>query len=104
MKQYSGPDIARIMGEMPRELVEALQAAHPDDRITEREARWWGFLQFARTDAYEGETYTVTVNGTGETHSYAFLPYTLQGRAGDDRVGMVRAAWPDMAVTFTGRP
>ena len=103
MKQYAGPDIPRLMAEMPIQLVEALQAAHAEHRITEREARWWGFLQFARTDAYEGESCPITVNGTAEEHTSAFLAYTLQGRAADERFGIVRGAWPDMTVAFTKR-
>lgn len=102
MKQYSGADIPRLMAEMPAELVEKLQADHSEHRITEREARWWGFLQFARTDGYEGDAYVIVVNGTGEEMVQRFLPYVLSNRAGDERFGIVRAAWPDMAVTYAG--
>jgi hypothetical protein len=99
MKQHTGDEIRAIMTEMPAELVEALQAAHAEHRITEREARWWGYLMFARNEAYEGESYTIKVL-TGEEVTHHFLPYVLQGRAGDDRVGMVRRPWPDGGSDF----
>ena len=102
MKQHAGDEIVTIMAGMPGERVAALRDAHPEHRFTEREARWWGYLQFARTGAYDGEAFTVTVNGTGEQHTQAFVSYTLQGRASDDRVGLVRAPWPDLSVAFTG--
>lgn len=95
MKQYAGDEIRRIMTEMPDELVRALQAAHLDEMITEYEARWWGFLQFARTGSYEGDTYTITVNGTGEKVTDTFLGYTRSVRLSDERAGLVRKPWPE---------
>lgn len=102
MKQHTGDEIRAIMTAMPAARVEALQAAHAEHRITEREARWWGYLMFARTEAYDGEAYTIKVM-TGEEVTQSFLPYVLQGRAGDDRVGIVRRPWPDGGIDLTGK-
>src|SRR5690349_17850663 len=95
MKQYSGEEIRRIMTEMPADLVEALRTAHPAEKITEHEARWWGYLQFARTDDYAGDSFTIKVNGGGEEVTSTFLVYTLSVRAADQRAGLVRRPWPD---------
>ena len=96
MKQYAGEDIVRIMTEMPADLVTQLREAHPDHHITEHEARWWGFLQFARTDASEGDTFVIKVGGTNEEVVQSFLPYVLVGRNADRNAGLVRKTWPDM--------
>lgn len=102
MKQHTSDEIRTIMTAMPAELVEALQTAHPEHRITQREARWWGYLMYARTEAYDGETYTIKVM-TGEDAVQDFLPYVLQGRSGDDRVGIVRRPWPDGGFDLVGK-
>ena len=95
MKQHSGDEIRAIMAEMPTELVAELQAAHAEHRITEREARWWGYLMFARTGAYEGTEYTIKVSGTGEEVVHRFLSYVLEDRAANARFGLIRRAWPE---------
>ena len=95
MKQHTGDEIRRIMAEMPGDQVAALQAAHAEHRITEREARWWGYLMFARTGGYEGLAYTITMSGTDEQVTQRFLDYVLEERAADARCGLVRKAWPE---------
>jgi hypothetical protein len=95
MKQHSGDEIRTIMTEMPVELVEGLRAAHAGHQISEREARWWGYLMFARTGAYEGAEYTIKVAGTGEEVTQRFLSYVLEGRASDARFGLIRKLWPE---------
>lgn len=95
MKQHSGDEIRQIMADVPAELVAELQATHPNHNITEWEARWWAYLQFARTGAYDGTSYTIKVNGTGEEAVSEFLAYTLSNRLSDERAGLVRKPWPD---------
>lgn len=95
MKQYVGDDIRRIMAEMPAQLVEALRTQHPEHHITEYEARWWGFLQFARTGAYEGQAFVTVVNGTDEELVERFVPYTLDVRSADRNARLVRRPWPE---------
>ncbi|RAK52653.1 hypothetical protein [Phenylobacterium deserti] len=95
MKQHTGDEIRTIMAEMPPAAIEALQTPHRDHQITEREARWWGYLMFARTGAYEGEAFTVSVMGTGGTWTQRFLDYVLADRASDARWGLKRKAWPE---------
>ena len=102
MKQHTGAEIHAIMAAMPDDQVAALVAAHPEHHITEREARWWGYLMFARIEAYEGETYVIKVM-TGEAASHRFLSYVLEGRAGDDRHGIVRRPWPDGGIDLVGK-
>jgi hypothetical protein len=97
VKQHTGDEIRAIMTDMPTELVEKLQADHAEHQITEREARWWGYLMFARTDAYEGTEYAIPVSG-GEPVTQKFLIYVLEGRAGDTRHGLVRKPWPDSGI------
>src|SRR4029453_2483506 len=77
MKQHTGAEIRTIMTEMPAERIAALQAAHAEHAITEHEARWWGYLQFARTGAYDGETFVILAPSTGEEVVQRFLPYVL---------------------------
>ncbi|WP_374471700.1 hypothetical protein [Phenylobacterium sp.] len=95
MKQHTGEQIRAIMMEMPEAVVAQLQADHAEHRITEREARWWGYLMFARTGAYEGTSYTITVPSTGEEVTQGFLAYVLEDRGADARFGLVRRAWPE---------
>lgn len=95
MKQHTSAEIVAIMTEMPSELVAALRDAHPAQAITEHEARWWGYLQFARTAAYDGETFVIRAPSAGEDVVQQFLPYVLGGRASDLRAGLVRKAWPE---------
>jgi hypothetical protein len=102
MKQHTSAEIVTIMTEMPAELVAALRDAHPEHAITEHEARWWGYLQFARTEAYEGETFVIRVPSTGEDVVQQFLPYVLGGRASDVRVGLVRKVWPETGYDRAG--
>lgn len=94
MKQHTGDEICTIMTEMPDEQVAALQAAHAEHRITEREARWWGYLMFARTGSYEGTQYAIEASGGGGV-TQQFLTYVLEDRASSSRVGLVRKAWPE---------
>ncbi|PZQ62620.1 MAG: hypothetical protein DI570_09970 [Phenylobacterium zucineum] len=94
MKQFAGDEIRRIMAEMPHELVEALQARHREHMITEYEARWWGFMMFARTGSYEGDEYSVAANGTGDVFTETLVAYVLQDRAGRERHGLKRPTWP----------
>jgi len=65
MKQHTDDEIRTIMTDMPAEAIESLQAAYAEHRITEYEARWWGYLMFARTGSYEGTSYTINVMGNG---------------------------------------
>jgi hypothetical protein len=95
MKQHTGDEIRAIMAQMPAELVAALQAAHAEHKITEREARWWGYLMFARTGSYEGTEYTIKVSGTGEEVTQRFLSYVVDDRAGNARFGLIRKPWPE---------
>ena len=96
MKQYAGDEIRTITAQMPSELVEGLRAAHAQHRISEYEARWWGFLQFARTDAYAGEAFVIKVNGGGADKVESFLAYVLSVRGADQRAGLQRKPWPEM--------
>lgn len=102
MKQHTGDEIRAIMAEMPAELVAGLQATHPKQQITEREARWWGYLMFARTGSYEGTEYTIEVPGTGGQVVQPFLSYVLDDRAANARFGLIRKAWPESG--FEGAP
>lgn len=95
MKQHTGEEIRSIMRDMPAELVESLQAAHAEHGITEYEARWWGYLMFARTGAYEGTAYTIKVMGAGGEVTQDFLSYVLAEREGNRRHGLVRKPWPE---------
>lgn len=95
MKQHAGDEIRVLMTEMPPDLVQALQSEHPEHRITEQEARWWGYLMFARTGAYDGVEFVIKVNGTDETVVQGFLSYTLSTRAAAERAGLVRKPWPE---------
>lgn len=83
------------MAEMPAETLEGLQAAHAEHNITEYEARWWGYLMFARTGAYEGTEFTIKVMGGGEDVTQGFLSYVLSERAGNERHGLIRKPWPE---------
>ncbi|MBU1376106.1 MAG: hypothetical protein KKE02_24235 [Alphaproteobacteria bacterium] len=94
MKQYAGEEIIRIMRDMPPALVDGLREAAPEHRITEYEARWWGFLQFARTDGYEGLEFVIPVSG-GVGAPQTFLDYVLSVRGADMRAGLVRRTWPE---------
>lgn len=94
MKQHTGDEIRAIMAEMPIELVTGLQAAHAEHKITEREARWWGYLMFARTGSYEGAEYTIEVPGTGGA-TQQFLSYVLEDRGANARFGLIRKPWPE---------
>ena len=102
MKQHTGEEIRAIMAAMPAGLVAALCDAHREHRITEWEARWWGYLQFARTEAYEGESFAIRVNGTQEAVVQGFLPYVLGCRAAERSAGLTRRPWPDGALHLTG--
>ncbi|MBA4011013.1 MAG: hypothetical protein C0481_04030 [Phenylobacterium sp.] len=95
MKQHTGDEIRAIMTEMPAEAIASLQAAHAEHQITEHEARWWGYLKFAYTGAYEGTSYTIEVMGNGGEFTQNFLPYVLEAREGDKRHGLVRKPWPE---------
>ena len=95
MKQYAGDEIRRIMAAMPEDLIQALTAAHAEHEITEYEARWWGFLMFARNDAYEGGHYTIKVGGTDDVLTQRFIDYVLQDRDGRKRHGLKAPAWSD---------
>ena len=99
MKQYVGDEIRRIMSDMPAEQVAALKAAHAEHNITEFEARWWGFLVYARNENYEATAYTIKMSGTDETVTQTFIGYVLADRAANHRVGLVRADWPDGGLT-----
>ena len=94
MKQHTGDEIRTIMAEMPGDLVAALRSAHAEHKITEREARWWGYLMFARTGSYEGTEYTIPSSG-GAGVTQQFLTYVLEDRAACTRVGLVRKPWPE---------
>lgn len=102
MKQHTGAEIRTMMAEMPGHAIEALQAAHPAHRITEREARWWGYLVLARTGSYEGEAFTVPVGGTGEAWTQRFLDFVLEDRGSDARLGLVRKPWPESGFDRAG--
>jgi hypothetical protein len=104
MKQHTGDEIRAIMAEMPAEAIAALQAAHAEHRITEREARWWGYLMFARTGAYEGTSYAIKVGGGDEQVVQPFLTYVLEDRASDARHGLVRKPWPDSGFDRVAAP
>ena len=95
MKQHTGDELRSVMADMPAELVESLQAAHAEHKITEHEARWWGYLMFARTGAYEGTPYTIKVMGDGGEVTQDFLAYVLSDREGNKRHGLVRKPWPE---------
>ena len=95
MNQHTGADIRSIMRELPADAIEGLQAAHGEHQITEYEARWWGYLMFARTAAYEGTTYTIKVMGEGGEVTQDFLSYVLSEREGNQRHGLVRKPWPE---------
>ena len=94
MKQHTSDEIRQIMTDMPAEAIASLQAAHAEHQITEHEARWWGYLMFARTGAYEGTAYSIPVMGGGEV-TQDFLRYVLEAREGDKRHGLVRKPWPE---------
>lgn len=94
MKQHTSDEIRQIMTDMPAEAIASLQAAHDEHQITEHEARWWGYLMFARTGAYEGTAYSIPVMGGGEV-TQDFLSYVLEAREGDKRHGLVRKPWPE---------
>lgn len=94
MKQHTSEEIRQIMTDMPSEAIASLQAAHAEHEITEYEARWWGYLMFARTGAYEGTAYTIPVMGGSEV-TQQFLSYVLDEREGNKRHGLVRQPWPD---------
>ena len=95
MKQHTGDEIRSIMTDMPAETIAGLQATHAEHSITEHEARWWGYLMFARTGAYEGTSYTIKVMGDGGEVSQDFLSYVLAEREGNKRHGLVRKPWPE---------
>lgn len=95
MKQHTGSEIRSIMTDMPAEAIESLKGGHAEHQITEHEARWWGYLMFAHTGAYEGTTYTIKVMGDGDDFTQHFLPYVLADREGDRRHGLVRKPWPE---------
>jgi hypothetical protein len=95
MKQHTGDEIRTIMEEMPAELLAALQDSHQQHKITEREARWWGYLMFARTGSYEGTEFSIETSGTGAQFTQHFLPYVLEDRAANVRFGLVRKPWPE---------
>ncbi len=78
------------MADMPAEAIESLQAAYAEHKITEYEARWWGYLILARTGSYEGTSYTINVMGNGGEVTQEFLPYVLAEREGNKRHGLVR--------------
>jgi hypothetical protein len=99
MKQHTGEEIRAIMADMPTDLVAALQAAHAEHRITEREARWWGYLMFARTGAYEGTEYAIKAPA-GDV-AQQFLSYVLDDRAASARFGLVRKPWPESGFDLT---
>jgi hypothetical protein len=102
MKQHSGEEIRAIMADMPAGQIEDLQAAHAEHKITEYEARWWGYLMFARTGAYEGTEFTIKVMGDGEDVTQGFLSYVLAERAGNARHGLIRRPWPQSGLDRAG--
>lgn len=95
MREHSGDEMLALMDAMPAEAVATLQAAYPEHNITEREARWWGFLMVARGGTYETTEFTMTVGSTGQEWTQLFIDYVLSGRAADQRHGIVRKTWPD---------
>jgi hypothetical protein len=95
MKQHTGEEIRSIMTDMPAEAIESLQAAYAEHKVTEQEARWWGYLMFARTGAYEGASYTISVMGNGGEVTQDFLAYVLEEREMNRRHGLVRKPWPE---------
>ena len=95
MKQHTGDELRAIMTGMPAESIENLQAAHAEHKITEYEARWWGYLMFARTGVYEGTSYSIKVMGDGGEVTQEFLSYVLSDREGNKRHGLVRKPWPE---------
>ena len=86
------------MTDMPAQAIESLQAAYPEHKITEYEARWWGYLMFARTGAYEGTSYTINVMGNGGEASQDFLAYVLDEREMNRRHGLARKPWPESGL------
>lgn len=94
MKQHTGDEIRAIMTDMPAEAIESLKVTHAEHQITEHEARWWGYLMFAHTGAYEGTAYTIKVMGDGDDFTQHFLPYVLGDRESSKRHGLVRRPWP----------
>ncbi|MET3527283.1 hypothetical protein [Phenylobacterium koreense] len=95
MKQHTGDEIRSIMTDMPAEAIESLQATYAEHQITEYEARWWGYLMFARTGSYEGTAYSIKVMGDGGEVTQDFLSYVLAEREGNRRHELVRKPWPD---------
>ena len=83
------------MTNMPAEAMEALKATHAEHKSTEHEARWWGYLMFARTGAYEGTSCTNKVMGDGGEVTEDFLACVLGERAMNSRHGLVRNPWPE---------
>jgi hypothetical protein len=101
MKQHTGDEIRSIMTDMPAEAIGRLQAAHADHKITEHEARWWGYLMFARTGSYDGTEYTIKVMGDGGEVTQGFLAYILEAREMNLRHGLVRKPWPGSGLDRT---
>lgn len=97
MKQHTNEEIRAIMADMPAEAIESLKASHAEHKITEYEARWWGYLMFARTGAYEGTEYAIPVMGGGEVRQQ-FLSYVLDDREGNRRHGLIRKPWPESGL------
>jgi hypothetical protein len=102
MKQHTSDEIRAIMTEMPSEAITALQATHPEHQITEREARWWGYLMFARTGSYEGTEFSIETSGASARFSQQFLTYVLEDRAANVRFGLVRQSWPQTGFNRVG--
>lgn len=102
MKQHTGDEIRAIMTNMPAEFVARLQADPAAHEITEHEARWWGYLMFARTGAYEGTEYAIPVTG-GEPVTQSFATYVLEDREANAKFGLVRRPWPESGF-FSSKP
>lgn len=98
MKEHRGDEIRAIMAEMPAELVQRLQDAFPEHNITEREARWWGYMMFARSGSYEGVDFMMKVGSTGDTWTRTFIDYVLADRARNERFGFKPQAWPNLGL------
>jgi hypothetical protein len=98
VKQHSSDEIRTIMAEMPAALIEKLQSDHAEHAITEREARWWGYLMFARTGAHAGTEYSIAISGADQRWTQQFLAYVLEDRAGCARHGLVRKPWPESGI------